>query len=129
MLGGKPPRRWLRSDADNQVVARPGDLLVAAVGNYAYATTVDADIAVDRNVYRIRLHDPSLRSAVAAYLNSADAFGVRRILLSGVTVPSLPKADIVRIPIPPQALTDVADIGESTLQPLARRLEQALWQN
>ena len=129
MLGGKPPQRWLPSDADNQVIARPGDLLVAAVGNYAYATTVDSPIVVDQNVYRVRLRNSSFSGALADFLNSANGFGVRRILLSGVTVPSLSKGDFARIPIPPQVLTDASDRRASQLPPLAQRLEQALWQN
>jgi hypothetical protein len=129
MLGGKPPRRWLPAEAHNQVIAHRGELLVAAIGNYAHATTVDNSVVVDQNVYRIRLQDPSRGAAIANYLNSADGFGVRRILLSGVTVPSLSKSDVARIPIPNAALEAFVEIGDAAQTPLAQRLEQVLWQN
>jgi hypothetical protein len=128
-LGGKAPRRWVPWTAEQQVIAGPGELLVAAVGDYSYATAPSGPVGVDRNVYRVRLHDPSLMSAVVAYLNSADGFGMRRILLTGITVPSLSRADIARIPIPRHALIAGVDVGEIDLPPLAQRLEQALWQN
>ena len=128
-LGGKPPRRWVSAEAHNQVVACQGDLLMAVVGNYAYATVVDSNIAVDQHVYRIRLQDPSLGAAIANYLNSAEGFGLRRILLSGATVPSLSRPDVGRIPIPNAAFDVVGEIDTATQTPIAQRLEQVLWQN
>ncbi|PJK23865.1 hypothetical protein CSX11_03310 [Mycobacterium goodii] len=129
MLGGKPPRRWVPAEAHNQIVAHRGELLIAALGDYAYATVIDSEVVVDQHVYRIRLKDPSLAVAIARYLNSADGFGLRRILLSGATVPSLNKFDVGHIPIPDTAL-DTGDEMVATVQiSLAQRLEEALWQN
>lgn len=129
MLGGKPPRRWIPAEGHNQVVAHRGNLLVAALGNYAYATVVENNVAVDQHVYRIRLQDPSLSAAIAKYLNSADGFGLRRMLLSGATIPSLTRSDVGRIPIPNSALEAVGEIDAYAQTPVARRLEQVLWQN
>lgn len=127
-LGGKSPRRWLAAEASSQIFAYPGDLLVAAVGDYAYASIVDNVVVVDQNVYRIRLLDQSLAGAIARYLNSANGFGVRRIFLSGVTVTSLSRSDLGRFPIPNEALASPVSLSDDSV-PLAQRLELALWQS
>lgn len=126
VLGGKPPRRWVPASDTSSIVARPGDLLVAGLGNYAYATVASKDSIADQHVYVLRLRDVARGPAIAAYLNSQRGYSVRQMLLTGTTVPSLRGADLARIPIPEEALR--APVQPKTPPvPLARRLENVLW--
>jgi len=124
MLGGKPVRRWVPNEGQGNVIARTGDLLVASIGNHAYATVADAPVAADAHVYRVRLRHPALGRAFADYLNSPEGYRFRQMLLTGSTMPHLNRSALERLPVPDGALLEEAP---EPLAPLAVRLERILW--
>lgn len=126
MLGGKPPRRWLSPDGGSAVVAEPGDLLVAALGKQAHTRVADRRVVADSHVIVARPRNRDLGPALAQYLNSQAAYRIRQFFLTGSTIPSLSVADLRRFPVPHHALT--LDVVPDA-RPLARRLEQVLWQS
>jgi hypothetical protein len=124
MLGGKPVRRWVPAEGQGHIIAQHGDLLVAAIGNPAYATVADAPVVVDAHVYRVRLREPEQGHAFADYLNSADGYRFRQLLLTGSTVPHLNRSDLERLPVRDGALQQAAP---EPVALLSRRLERILW--
>lgn len=126
-LGGKPPRRWLPVEADNQTVAQPGHLVVAGLGKFAYATVVTRPAVIDRHVFLLQLNDDTLGPAIAGFLNSRDGYALRQIFLRGSTVPSISNSDIGKIPIPHGLLEQFVDNDAAPIFPLSQRLERALW--
>lgn len=129
VLGGKAPRRWMPvADTGPSVIAHPGDLMVAGLGNYAYATVVEHESIADQHVFVLRLRDVTSGKAIAAYLNSQRGYRVRQMLLTGSTIPSLRAADLAALPIPDDALRSPVE-HEAPPLPLARRLENVLWGN
>lgn len=125
VLGGKSPRRWLSPDHGSAVVAEPGDLLVASLGNQAHARVADRSVIADSHVIVGRLRNRDLGPALAQYLNSQAAYRVRQFFLTGATIPSLSVSDLRRFPVPRDALSlDVVPDSRT----LASRLEQVLWQ-
>lgn len=129
VLGGKQPRRWLPAETRNLIIAHPGDLLVAGLGNLAHATIAERMVAVDKNVYALRLRDPSLGRPIANYLNSQDGYGARQMLATGSTIPSIRASDIARIPLPAAALEISEQVIVTSPLPLSQRLEQVLWKS
>src|SRR5262249_4731202 len=69
VIGGKPVHRWVSLTLANQIIATPGDVFVAAVGNRPHAALAKEDSAVDRNLFLLRLHDPSHAVGLVQYLN------------------------------------------------------------
>jgi hypothetical protein len=127
MLGGKPPRRWVPEEQGKPVIALPGDLLVAALGNLPHARVVDSPVAADTHVLVLRLRNPALGPALARLLNGPDAYRVRQMFASGSTIPSISARDLGRIPVLESALEQ---FDAPVVQvPLAERLEQVLWQS
>ncbi|MER6259065.1 hypothetical protein ABT203_05610 [Streptomyces sp900105245] len=124
-LAGKPIRRWVDPATVGATLINPGDLLVASVGDYSYATVAQRPGVADPHVFVLRLHDQPQGPALAHYLNGREGQATRRILLRGVTVPSLRRSDIERFPIPREALHCKGDIEPHV--PLAEQLEQVLW--
>ncbi|MET9966039.1 hypothetical protein ABZZ80_09055 [Streptomyces sp. NPDC006356] len=124
-LAGKPIRRWVDPAAAGTAVIAPGDLLVAGLGDYAYATVAQHPGVADPHVFVLRLLDPTQGPALAHYLNGREGQATRRILLRGVTVPSLRRPDVERFPVPREALDFDGDIEPAV--PLADQLEQVLW--
>ncbi|MFJ7986458.1 hypothetical protein [Streptomyces sp. NPDC096351] len=127
-LAGKPIRRWVAPETAETVRATaitPGDLLVANVGEYSYATVAQHSGVADPHVFVLRLLDQSQGRVLAHHLNGREGMAIRRILLRGATVPSLRRSDIERFPIPQQALEYEGDI--EPVVPLAEQLEQVLW--
>jgi len=126
MLGGKPPRRWISPDDTPAVIAEPGDVLVAGLGNYAHARVAEVPVVADGHVVVLRLRNPELAPALARYLNGQAAYRIRQLLLTGTTIPSLSLTDLKRFPVPDHAFS----LDESPdPRPLASRLEQVLWQS
>lgn len=126
VLGGKPPRRWLPADHRSAVVASPGDVLVALVGNYAYATVATEQSVADQHVVVLRFRDHSHATPIAAYLNSQRGYRVRQMLLSGSAIQSLRPSDLASLRIPDAALYEATQ-PEVAPAPIARRLENLLW--
>ncbi|MFE5879600.1 restriction endonuclease subunit S domain-containing protein [Streptomyces hydrogenans] len=124
-LAGKPIRRWVAPETARVAVIAPGDLLVANVGEFSYATVAQRSGVADPHVFVLRLLDQSQGPALAHHLNGREGMATRRILLRGATVPSLRRSDIERFPIPQQALEYEGDI--EPVVPLAEQLEQVLW--
>jgi hypothetical protein len=73
----------------------------------------------------LRLRDPQRGPAVAHYLNGQTGYGLRQVLLTGDFIPGMKKDNLVRLPVPPEAL-EYARAAEP-LVPLDAQLEQALW--
>jgi len=128
-LGGKPPRRWLPSWADNQTIAQPGNLVMAGLGNFAHARVVTRTSVVDQHAFLLQLRDETLGPAIAGFLNSHNGYALRQIFLRGSTIPSMNSSDIGRIPIPYESLGQFKDTDPESIIPLSQRLERALWQS
>jgi len=126
VLHGGAPTRWVPSDDDKLVVAAAGDVLVPVVGERAHALVASESAAVHENVYALRLHDPSLGTALAQFLRSTEGFRLRQILLSGAVIPRMRKADLGRTPIPSWVLTSPMP-EPPPVESLADRLERILW--
>ncbi|MEH0513395.1 hypothetical protein QBC31_22230 [Streptomyces sp. B21-079] len=124
-LAGKPPRRWVEPKTTRATVIAPGDLLIAGLGDYSYATVARSPGVADPHVFVLRLFDQALGLALAHYLNGREGQATRRILLRGSTVQSVKRADIERFPIPREALDYDGDAEPDV--PLAEQLEQVLW--
>ncbi|MBM7510287.1 hypothetical protein JOE61_004101 [Nocardioides salarius] len=125
VLGGKPVRRWVPLEPRPRVIAHPGDLFVAAVGARPHAVVAIAETAVDRNLFVLRLRDPSLGPAVAHYLNGQTGYGLRQVLLTGDFIPGMRKNNLARLPIPAEALEYTG--RAEPLVPLDLQLEHVLW--
>ncbi|WP_441958712.1 hypothetical protein [Mycolicibacterium houstonense] len=125
-LAGRPIRRWAKISGTSDVMAAPGDVLVAAIGSRAHATVASVECVIDRSVIRIQLKDPHQAEAVVRYLNGSAGYGFRQVLLRRTVVPELTVADLSRMPVPAAEL--VFDDPGSAL-PLALQLEHALWRN
>lgn len=125
VIGGKPVRRWVPLEPKPPIVAHPGDILVAAVGNRPHAFLVTENTAVDRNLWLLRLRDVRYGPGLVRYLNGETGYGARQLYLTGVGVPGLPKGNLMALPVLPEALDDRGP-GEA-LVPLDLQLEQALW--
>lgn len=124
VLAGGPVRRWARPRGAAEV-ASTGDMLVAGVGARNYATAVEAPCLPHKGVFLLRPKDPRFAPALANFLNGRSGEGLRRILLTGSTVPHLRKEDIARIPVPLPVLSpNQIDVIAA---PLHTRLEAALW--
>lgn len=124
VLADRPTKWWL-VDPPISTMAGPGDLLVAVVGMHANARVCTSRAVVDSGVYRIRLEDQRQAKPIAAYLNSQQGYGLRKMFISGSIIPIVGRKQIgaIRIPEP------VLDGSESTgpVEPLSERLERVLW--
>lgn len=107
------------------LLAEPGDVLVSAVGRRAHARVVTENEEVGPNVYRLRLHDPTLGEFVVRHLNSQVGVGLRQILTRGLAAESLSRDRLARLPVPAATLRDLPADGPAV--PLRRQLEQAIW--
>jgi hypothetical protein len=125
VIDGKPVRRWVPLGPKPPMIAHPGDVLIAAVGNRPHAFLVTESTAVDRNLWLLRLLDADHGPGLVRYLNGETGYGLRQLLLTGEYIPGLRKDNLSLLPVPPQALDDLGP-GEP-LVPLDLQLEQALW--
>lgn len=125
VLADRPTKWWL-VDPSISTMAEPGDLLVAVVGMHANARVSTSRAAVDSGVYRIRLRDQRHAKPVAAYLNSQQGYGLRKMFVSGATIPRIGRKQIGAIRIPESVLNDSEQTGP--LEPLSERLERVLWE-
>jgi hypothetical protein len=124
VLGGKPVRRWVQVEP-RTVIAKPGDVFVAAVGARPHAVLATETTAVDRNVFLLRPRDRGKGPAIVHYLNGQTGYGLRQVLLTGNIIPGMRKGSLARLPVPPGALDFTGSTGP--LVPLDLRLEQTLW--
>ncbi|MCQ1947586.1 hypothetical protein [Arthrobacter sp. zg-Y1116] len=123
-LAGRPITRWL-VETSASVVAEAGDLLVAVVGKRANARIVEQRSILDSGVYRVRLAEARLSTAVAAFFNGQTGYGLRSTLLFGTTIPRVSVNDLRRMRIPESVLRGEAP--DRPTEPLAERLERLLW--
>jgi hypothetical protein len=107
------------------VIAKPGDVFVAAVGARPHAVLATETTAVDRNVFLLRPRDRGKGPAIVHYLNGQTGYGLRQVLLTGNIIPGMRKGSLARLPVPPGALDFTGSTGP--LVPLDLRLEQTLW--
>ncbi|MFE5025043.1 hypothetical protein ACFRAO_17310 [Streptomyces sp. NPDC056656] len=124
-LGGRPTRRWAAPQSTTVTLIAPGNLLIARVGEYSYATVAQRPAVADPGIFVLRLHDQSQGPALAHFLNGREGQTRRRMFLRGVTVPSLRRTDIERFPIPAEALDFEGDVEPDV--GLADQLERVLW--
>ncbi|MBB5868579.1 hypothetical protein F4553_001958 [Allocatelliglobosispora scoriae] len=124
VLGGRPTRRWTPVEP-RTVVAEPGDIFVAAVGNRPHAVLATTTSAVDRNLFVLRLRERSAGPALVRYLNGQTGYGLRQVLLTGAYIPNMRKDMLARLPVPPEALEHTSS-SEPQVS-LDVRLEHALW--
>lgn len=124
-LSGNPARRWVPVTAERLTRVHPGDLGVAAVGERPHAAVVDVEAVADPNVYVLRLRDPSLGPSLMRYLNGREGYALRRMLISGASIPSLRRGDLEQLPVREEALDRLEP--EISMASLADRLEQVLW--
>ena len=125
VVGGKSVRRWVPLGPKPPIVAHPGDVLVAAVGNRPHAFLVPGTTAVDRNLWLLRLRNEEHGPGLVRYLNGETGYGVRQLLLTGAFIPGLRKDNLSVLPVPPEALDSPG--WDEPLIPLDLQLEQALW--
>lgn len=124
-IQGKPIRRWVSPTEPTQTVATPGDVFVAAVGARPHAALASDRTAVDHNLFLLRLRDRAQASGLVQFLNGETGYGLRRIFLTGVTVPSLGKQALARLPVPEEALQGSTEPAVPIH--LADQLERVLW--
>lgn len=125
VLRGRPTRRWVAPESPAITLVRPGDLLVASVGDFSYATVAQRPAVAGSGLFVLRLRDQSRGPALVHYLNGREGRARRRMFLQGVTILSLRKTDLERFPIPAGALEFDGHTEPDT--GLADQLEHVLW--
>lgn len=123
-LAGRPVTRWM-IEAPTSSVAEAGDLLIAVVGERANARVIEKRSIIDSGVYRVRLAEPHLTTAVAAFLNGQVGYGLRNIRLLGNVIPRVSLKDLGQMRVPESVLRE--DAPDGPLEPLAEQLERVLW--
>ena len=113
---------YVRS-VSNEVIIDPGDVLLTTDGSFAGAVARERAVA-GRGVAVIRLREPHRADRVVEWLNVGGQ-GIVRALARGATIKHLAVADIRRIPVPSQALSEqMSGLARSNL---AEELEWILW--
>jgi hypothetical protein len=125
VIGGGSVRRWIPLGPKPPIIASPGDILIAAVGNRPHAYLVTSSTAVDRNLWLLRLHQPDQAPGLVHYLNGEIGYAVRQTLLTGSLIPGLRKDNLTRLPVLPETLDN--SVPDNPLVPLDLQLEQVLW--
>ena len=110
----------------HSLIAEPGDVLVAAIGERPLARVVSDPMLVSNNVYRLRPNDLTTTAAIASFLNSATGLARWRFLALDGTVPYMRVSDLRLFPVPEGAFeVHCADVLPSG--PLDAQLESVLW--
>jgi hypothetical protein len=125
VLADRPTKWWL-VDPPISTLTEPGDLLVAVVGMHANARVCTSHAVVDSGVYRIRLEDQRQAKPIAAYLNSQQGYGLRKMFVSDRVIPRVGRQQIGAIRIP-ESLQDGSETA-GPVEPLSERLERVLWE-
>ncbi|WP_157535925.1 hypothetical protein [Microbacterium sp. Root166] len=112
----------------NSLIAEPGDVLVAVIGERPLAQVVSQPMLVSDTVYRVRPSERMLAPAIASFLNSAIGLARWRFLALDGTVPQMRLTDLRQFPVAADALevqaAEVLPVG-----PLDAQLESILWPN
>jgi hypothetical protein len=112
----------------NSLIAEPGDVLVAVIGERPLAQVVSQPMLVSDTVYRVRPSERMLAPAIASFLNSAIGLARWRFLALDGTVPQMRLTDLRQFPVAEGALevqaAEVLPVG-----PLDAQLESILWPN
>ncbi|BDI22304.1 hypothetical protein [Herbiconiux sp. L3-i23] len=112
----------------NSLIAEPGDVLVAVIGERPLARVVVDPMLVGDTVYRIRPNERAFAAAIASFLNSAIGLARWRFLALDGTVPQMRLSDLRQFPVPVGALAaQTADIFP--VRPLDVQLDSILWPN
>ncbi|GAA4064904.1 hypothetical protein GCM10023065_15610 [Microbacterium laevaniformans] len=110
----------------DSLIAQPGDVLVAVIGERPMAQVVSQPMLVSDTVYRIRPNEWILAPAIASFLNSAIGLARWRFLALDGTVPQMRLSDLRQFPVPTGALdTQAGDV--LPMGPLDAQLESILW--
>lgn len=125
LSGGSRPK-WAQA-SPQAVIASPGDILVASVGDRANARLVEAETIVEQSVYRLRVKSPKRAQKITAFLNSQQGYAERQFLLQGMTIPRVSASDLLQMSLP-ENLFDTAEL-DGPLMPLHLELEELLWSN
>lgn len=110
----------------DSLIAEPGDVLVAVIGERPMAQVVSQPMLVSDTVYRIRPNEWMLAPAIASFLNSAIGLARWRFLALDGTVPQMRLSDLRQFPVPTGAL-DVQAGDLLPAGPLDAQLESILW--
>jgi hypothetical protein len=117
---------WL-DPATHATITQPGDLLIPSVGTKGLCALSAQYAAVDRDVIRCRLRDPTISMPLVRYLNSDQGQSLRRMLTGGV-IPRLTLRAAHELPIPEDIArgeTHLAPAAE--FRPLSEQLDDLLW--
>lgn len=124
VLAGRPVKNYFPAERA-RVVALPGDVLVAAIGERPNARLVERPMVVGETVYLLRLLSPELAPRLVRFLNGTEGLARRRLANRSEFAPKLNLSDLRAMRVPDGAL-DAPDTSVG-LEPLDRRLEEILW--
>lgn len=110
----------------SSLIAEPGDVLVARIGERPLACVVREPMVVSDTVYRLRPNDRMLAPAIASFLNSATGLARWRFLALDGMVPQMRLIDLRRFPVPAGAL-DLQATDALPTAPLDIQMESILW--
>lgn len=124
VLSGRPVTAWVL-DEDRLLVAEPGDVLVASVGERANARVVEQRAVVGSGLFRLRVPGNLRPESVASFFNGQIGHGLRNMAITGTTIPRVSLKDFRELKVPDGTLG--ADMSGGPLLPLAEQLERVLW--
>jgi hypothetical protein len=127
LRAGHEPAIWA---APGSVVAHPGDIVMAEVGQRGASSVVSTPLIPGTGVCLVRLREAGLASRVVAYLNSEPGQAARALLATGSTISRLDLRALRVLRIPETALAGEAPAPDSALpvpEPLTMRLDALLW--
>lgn len=110
----------------DSLIAQPGDVLVASIGERPMAQVVGQSMVVSNTVYLIRPHSPERAPAIARFLNGVTGSARWRFLALDGMIPQMRLSDLRSFPVPAGALDEFADI-DLPVGPLDAQIESILW--
>ncbi|ASN39988.1 hypothetical protein CGQ24_13845 [Arthrobacter sp. 7749] len=125
-LTGLRPLRFL-PEAEARIIAHPGDILIASIGDRANAQILEQHMAASTSVFILRPFELNITEPLVRFLNSRQGNARRQMLTSGGIMPRLRTASLASLPVPDGAFTDHGYGGAAG--PLELYLEGILWQN
>ena len=112
--------------APESIIAQPGDVLVAVIGDRPLAQVVREPMAVSSSVYLLRPHPLHLGPAIATFLNSPVGLARWRFLSLDGIAPFMRMSDLREFPVPAGSLYARGDRAIPP-GPLDLQLESILW--
>lgn len=112
--------------ATGGVIAEPGDVLIAGVGYRSNARIATERMIVGTDVYVLRLKEPHIATALAAYLNGQEGYEQRQLRISGSVIPRVLLCDLKQLGVNESRLSAPNITNQPSLD-LASRLDAVLW--